>query len=154
MARYRWSALNKQQVGTYFEYFVKMELTMYGYEVYTSEVDDRAIDFVARRGLGFIEIQAKCLRDYGYVFVPKSLFTPRPELYLALGLLFDGKEPEAFLVPSTVWLTPDNVFVDRNYDAPGLKSKPEWGINVSRKNLENLEPYSFAKALVRSSAEA
>jgi len=154
MARYLWSSLNKQQVGTYFEYFVKMELTMYGFEVYSSEVDDRAIDFVARREAGFIEVQAKCLRDYGYVFIPKSLFTPRPHAYVALGLLFDGKEPQAFFVPSTVWLAPNNVFVARDYDAPGLKSKPEWGINVSRRNMEQLEPYSFANSLMRNPAEA
>ena len=149
MPRYHWSGLNKQQVGTYFEYFVKMELTMYGYEVFTSEVDDRAIDFVARRDSGSIEVQAKCVRDYGYVFVPKSLFAPRDGLYLALGLLFDGKEPEAYLVPSTVWLTRNTVFVERDYDAPGLTSKPEWGINVSRKNMVMLEPYVFGNALDR-----
>ena len=31
MPRYQWSALNAQQVGAYTEYFVKMELTMYGF---------------------------------------------------------------------------------------------------------------------------
>jgi hypothetical protein len=34
MQRYQWSRLNKQQVGAYAEYFVKMELTMYGFQVY------------------------------------------------------------------------------------------------------------------------
>ena len=41
MPRYNWKPLNNQQVGSYVEYFVKMELTMYGFEVYTTEVDDR-----------------------------------------------------------------------------------------------------------------
>jgi hypothetical protein len=154
MPRYHWCALNKQQVGTYFEYFVKMELTMHGYEVYTSEVDDRAIDFVARRGSGFVEIQVKCLRDYGYAFIPKSLFKPREDVYIALGLLFDGKEPEAYLVPSTVWLAPNAVFVERDYDAPGQKSRPEWGINVSRKNMAALEKYVFANTLGDPPTEA
>jgi hypothetical protein len=152
MTRYLWSALNNQQVGTYFEYFVKMELTMYGYEVYTSEVDDRAIDFVARRGNGFIEVQVKCLRNYGYVFMPKSLFTPREGVYVALGLLFDGKEPDAYLIPSAVWMSPSSIFVDRDYDTPGLKSKPEWGINVSRKNMAALQEYAFSRALAHSTA--
>ena len=63
MPRYQWSALNTQQVGAYAEYFVKMELTMYGFEVYTTEVDDHGIDFVARRyGGPFIEVQVKSLR--------------------------------------------------------------------------------------------
>lgn len=73
--RYRWSQLNLQQVGTYTEYFVKMELTMYGFQVYTTEVDNHGIDFVARHGRGtFLEIQVKSLRvkrgkRSGYVFV-------------------------------------------------------------------------------------
>ena len=144
MPRFAWNALNKQQVGTYFEYFVKMELTMYGYEVYTTEVDDRAVDFIARKnGSSFIEVQAKCLRKFGYVFVQKSNFAPRNGLYLALGLLNEGKEPQAYLIPSTVWLQPNSVFVSRDYKTPELKSKPEWGINVSAKNIGLLEQYSF-----------
>ena len=46
--RFDWKKLNRQQVGAFSEYFVKMELTMYGFQVYGSEVDDRGIDFVAR----------------------------------------------------------------------------------------------------------
>lgn len=148
MPRYQWSRLNNQQVGAYFEYFVKMELAMFGFEVYTTEVDDRGIDFVARQcGAPFIEVQVKSLRDYGYIFMPKSYFVPRENLYVAVGLLFEGKEPLSFLVPATVWNNPDSVFVDRNYGAPGQKSKPEWGINLSRKNLPRLEQYAMASAL-------
>ena len=149
MSRYNWSSLNTQQVGTYFEYFVKMELTMYGYEVYTTEIDDRSIDFIARKnGCPFIEIQAKSLRSYGYVFMPKTHFKPREGVYVALGLLFEGKEPISYLIPSKVWLQPNSVFVERNYDAPGLKSKPEWGINLSQKNLPEIEKFAIDKMLV------
>jgi len=48
MQRYQWAKLNEQQVEAYAEYFVKMELTMYGFQAYETEVDDRGIDFVAR----------------------------------------------------------------------------------------------------------
>lgn len=47
MQRHIWSKLNKQQVGAFTEYIVKMELTMYGFQVYGTEVDDRGIDFIA-----------------------------------------------------------------------------------------------------------
>jgi len=148
MTRYSWSGLNKQQVGAYFEYFVKMEFTMHGFEVYSPEVDDRGVDFVARRSnSGFIEVQAKSLRKYGYVFMRKTHFLPRSGLYLALGLLFDGKEPEAFLIPSTVWNHPDSTFADRDYTGPGQTSEPEWGINVSRGNKMRLEEYSMSSVL-------
>ena len=148
MPRSNWSALKKQQVGAYFEYFVKMEFTRYGFEVYTPEVDDRGIDFVARReGGAFVEVQVKALRDYGYAFLRKAHFTPRHGLYVAVGLLIDEHEPGAYLVPSTVWCEPNHVFVDREYDKPGQKSKPEWGLNVSRKNMGTIEPYAFSLML-------
>ena len=155
MSRYLWSKLNTQQVGAYFEYFMKMEFTMYGFEVYTAEVDDRGVDFVARKDKGaFLEVQAKSLRDFGYVFMRKSHFQPKEGLYVALGLLAEGKEPMSFLLPSQIWRTPDAVFVDRDYESPGLKSQPEWGINFSRKNLSVLAPYSLPSMLERLAAQS
>ncbi len=75
MQRYDWKKLNNQQVGAYTEYFVKMELTMYGFQVFTTEVDDRGIDFVARyEAQPFVEIQVKSLRSMGYVFMQKTKF--------------------------------------------------------------------------------
>ena len=60
MSRFRWAGLNRQQVGRYAEYFVKMEFTMHGFQVYSAEVDDRGIDFVARHEDGtFYEVQVK-----------------------------------------------------------------------------------------------
>lgn len=147
MARYHWSALNNLQVGAFAEYFVKMELTMYGFEVYTTEVDDRGIDFVARKGRGpFIEVQVKSLRDYGYVFMQKTKFELRDNVFLALGLLFDNEPPRLFLIPANAWKAPNEVFVDRLYE--GLKSKPEWGINISRKNMSILEEFAYDKAVM------
>jgi hypothetical protein len=147
MQRYIWSRLNKQQVGAYTEYFVKMELTMYGFQVYSTEVDDRGIDFVARHGRGpFIEVQVKSLRASGYVFMHKSKFSLKEHLYLALGLLSEGKPPELFLIPSFVWETPNVAFVSRDY-GERLKSKPEWGLNISPRNRPVLEPYRFENSV-------
>ena len=146
--RHSWKGLNKQQVGAYAEYFVKMELTMHGFQVYSTEVDDRGIDFVARRETGpFIEIQVKSLRSLGYVFMQKTKFPLRPHTYLAMCLFTEGEEPKLFLIPSTVWLTPNAVFVDRNYDGDGMTSKPEWGVNVSKKNMPSLWQYAFESTI-------
>lgn len=147
MQHYAWSRLNKQQVGAYAEYFVKMELTMYGFQVYSTEVDDRGIDFVARYDSGaFIEVQVKSLRALGYVFLPKTKFVLSDSLYVALSLLFEGQPPELYLVPSRVWETPNAVFVSRDY-GEGLKSMPEWGLNISQRNMAALEPYRFENAV-------
>lgn len=156
MARYNWSRLNTLQVGAYAEYFVKMEFAMYGFEVYTSEVDDRGIDFVARYGgagaaggAGFVEVQVKSTRAYNYVFVHKSKFRLDQGRYLALVLLFDGEPPRLYLIPSTVWLAPNGVFVDNDYGFEGAKSKPEYGINLSQKNMPALEPFLFDPLIER-----
>ncbi len=45
---YLWSMLTNLQIGRYTEYYVKMEFTLHGYDVYPDEVDDKGIDFVIR----------------------------------------------------------------------------------------------------------
>ena len=142
MPRYKWSRLNKQQSGAYTEYFVKMELTMHGFQVYETEVDDRGVDFIARFERGpFIEVQVKSLRSLGYVFMQKSKLPLHEHSYLALGLLFEDDPPALYLIPSTAWSNPKGCFVDRKYE--GLKSQPEWGLNISKKHMSALEPYIF-----------
>lgn len=146
MPRYVWSALSKQQVGAFAEYFVKMELTMYGFQVYGTEVDDRGIDFVARYEQGpFIEVQVKSLRDKGYVFMQKEKFVLREHLLLALALLVDGQAPDLYLIPSVVWKEGNAIFVSHDYEKK--KSRPEWGLNISKKNMALLEPYRFEQII-------
>lgn len=50
MEEYDWSRLTHLQVGRFAGYFVKMEFTLYGFDVYQAEVDDKGIDFVIRKG--------------------------------------------------------------------------------------------------------
>jgi hypothetical protein len=42
-----------------------MDFTLYGFEVYSSEVDDRGIDFVVRSASGrYYDVQVKSVRDF------------------------------------------------------------------------------------------
>ncbi len=142
MGRYSWGRLNKQQVGRFAEYFVKMEFALYGFEVYTAEVDDRGIDFVARyESSGFYEVQVKSVRGGGYVFMQKSKFPLKPDRLLALVLLEEDQPPDLYLIPATAWQTPNALLVGRDYE--GLKSKPEWGLQLSAGNLPLLGSYHF-----------
>ena len=153
MARFSWGGLNKQQVGHYAEYFVKMEFTMHGYQVYSAEVDDRGIDFVVRHGVGtFLEVQVKSLRDKGYIFIQKAKTRLTSDRLVAVVLFAEGQEPDLFLIPMTVWKTPDPLFVDHDY-VDG-RSKPEYGINVSTKNRARLESYRFHTVIARLVAES
>lgn len=140
--RYSWGRLNHLQVGRFAEYFVKMEFALYGFEVFTSEVDDRGIDFVARYGNScFYEVQVKSTRNFNYVFMHKSKFPIRPDRLLGLVLLQDNQLPDLYLIPATAWQSPNALLVDRDYE--NGKSKPEWGVSLSARNLPLLAPYRF-----------
>jgi len=112
-----------------------MEFTLHGFDVYSSEVDDRGIDFVIRSERAgqqrYYDIQVKSARNAGYIFLPKETCRLRENLLIAVVLFLPGRAPDFYLIPSTVWLSPDGkVFVSRDY-GEGKKSKPEWGINLS-----------------------
>ena len=47
-----WSQLNNLQLGEYGEYYAKMEFASYGFKVFTSEVDDHGVDFIAQDNSG------------------------------------------------------------------------------------------------------
>lgn len=140
-----WSKLNHLQLGRYAEYYAKMEFASYGFEVYTSEVDDHGIDFIAKLpgNNKFYEVQVKSVRDYGYVYISKSKMPRLAEDRLVCYLHFvDGQLPDVFVIPAKAWEKPNAVLVDRKYDKPGHKSDPEWGINISRKNYDLISEYS------------
>ena len=140
--KYQWSRLNHLQVGRYAEYFTKMEFTLFGYEVYTSEVDDRGIDFVVRGTSGnYYEVQVKSLRGHGYIFFPKDRFTLSPNRLAAVVIFLNDQPPSLYLIPASAWRAPNELLVSRDYE--GKKSEPEWGLNVSAKNMKLLEAYKF-----------
>jgi len=115
----RWSHLSTQRLGKYAEYYTKMEFTLHGFDVYGA----------------------------GYAFFAKSKFTPRPGLFAVLALFLWDAPPDLYLIPSSVWLQPNALFVSRDYEAGS--SDPEWGISLSRKQLPLLAPYQFATIVRR-----
>jgi len=147
MPKYEWKKLNNLQVGAYAEYVVKMEFAMYGFEVYSSDVDDHGIDLIARvGGNSFIEVQVKSIRNQtGYVFMRKTKFEIKENIYLAFVHFIEGQPPKLYLIPSTRWQTPDKIYSDRNYE--GKKSQPEWGLSISPKNIAELEKFGFEKTI-------
>jgi hypothetical protein len=142
LARYNWHRMNHLQVGRFAEYFVKMEFALYGFEVYSAEVDDRGIDFVVRsEGGQFYEIQVKSIRGLNYVFLQKDKFPLRPDRIAAVVVLLEGKPPELFLIPAQSWRSPNVLLVSHDFE--GKQSKPEWGLNLSNKNRPLLEGFRF-----------
>ena len=148
MEKYTWNRLNHLQLGRYAEYLAKMEFTLYGFGVYTAEVDDRGIDFVVRLSNSrYYDIQVKSSRSLHYIFFPKDKFDLRENLLAVVVIFVEDKDPQLYLIPSMAWSEPNALFVSRNYE--GKKSKPEWGLNLSQKNLPLLAEFSFDKAVQR-----
>ncbi|MEO8396304.1 MAG: DUF4365 domain-containing protein [Chloroflexota bacterium] len=149
MQKYLWDRLNKRQLGTYAKYCLKAEFAMYGFVINETEIDEHGTYFVARYNeTPLFEVQVRSVRQTtSYTFMLKSKFVLEERRYLALALLFESQPPSLYLIPSIRWQTPDFVFVDRNYE--GLQSAPEWGISISPRNLQALEPYLFESTVER-----
>jgi len=82
MDRHNWQRLNHLQIGRYAEYFVKMEFTLYGFEVYQAEVGDKEIDSVIRKEpQTYYDIQVKSVRGSNYIFFRKGCFALRDNLF-------------------------------------------------------------------------
>jgi hypothetical protein len=148
MPNLNWSKLNSLQLGRYADYYAKMEFASYGLEVYTSEVDDHGIDFIAKTKSGrYIEIQVKSVRQTNYVFMQKEKWNIEDaNIYLALLLFEDGKLPDTYLIPAMAWKTPNPLLCDKDYE--GLKSKPEYGLNLSKKNLPLLQEFTLEEIVL------
>ena len=136
MPNLNWSELKPLQLGRYAEYYAKMEFTSYGYEVYTSEVDDHGVDFIAKSPAGqFLEVQVKAMRNKNYVSIHKNKIK-LDDAHLVCYIVFNnGSFPDVYIIPATVWTEPNGVFVSYDY------KNPEWGINYSLKNAHLLNPY-------------
>jgi hypothetical protein len=140
-----WKALTKQQLGRYAEYFVKMRFTLRGWSVYSPEIDDRSVDFVAVRPKSekFFVVQVKSIRGAGYAFVRKRLSPLSDTRLLALAIFGAPAVPDLYLIPSTVWRIPDRCFVSRDF-GPGRKSEPEWGVEATARHIQSrLQEFAF-----------
>lgn len=149
MPRTTWSELTPMQLGKYGEYYAKMEFTSYGFDVYTSEVDDHGVDFIAKNGNGvFYEIQVKSIRDDNYVFIKKSKLILKDNHLICLIRFNDGELPDCYVFPATVFNNPDgSLFTSKDYE--GLKSLPEYGISIKKKeNLNKMQKYKVEKILL------
>ena len=147
--QFNYSHLNHLQIGRIGEYWVKIWLTLLGYDAYTNDVDDKGIDFVIRLNEEkHVDIQVKTMRgESSYVFVNKESWKSglRRNLYLALVILKNNASPTIYFIPSIDWLKPNNLLRDHDYSKEGQTSKPDWGINVSKKNMEILKQYDLTK---------
>jgi hypothetical protein len=135
-----WSRLTRTEVSRFGHAIIAVALEREGFAV--SEPDDRGItDLIATRAGQRLEVTVRTLRSLTYTYVEKHRFDLRADRCVALVLLLAQREPLAFLIPAQAWRSPDAVLVSRDYEHAA--SRPEWGINVSRRNLALLERYAL-----------
>ena len=149
MYNLQWSRkeLSSNKLGTFGEYYAKMSLASYGMSIYTSEVDDHGIDFVAETGHGFLKFQVKTIRQgTGYVYMAKKYFDITDKnLYLLLITLTDGEHPALYVLPSALW---ESIFEDNKlFVYHSTYEEPEYGINLSKKNLPLIEKFRLEKMI-------
>lgn len=143
MSNLNWSNLRSLQFGRYAEYYAKMEFASYGFEIYTPEIDDHGVDFVVRHKgeEEFYEVQVKGVRKNNYWYILKDKLTISDKFLICYLRFADGKLPDLYVFPTSVWKKPNALFVDRPYESTTHKSKPEYGFSYNQKNAPLIEPY-------------
>jgi hypothetical protein len=143
------SKLSSKKFGTYIEYLAKLQFLKYGFDIYHPEIDDKGIDFIVRISAGvYLEIQTKGRRSHDYFYMEKPKFPINESTYLFLALCPEKISEDTFyLIPSTAWRTPNDLFRDRDYVKKGQKSKPEWGLTFTKKSLPLLDYYRFSERI-------
>ena len=137
-----WSKLNRQQLGAYAEYYAKMGFVSYGFHVYTSEIDDHGVDFVAESPAGELFcVQVKGVSGSNYTFIKQDKIVCDVSHLVCYLRFEEGAMPEVFVFPASVWNNPNALFVRRDFNSQRQKSKPEYGIQYSAKNRHLLEGY-------------
>jgi hypothetical protein len=151
--RYDWHRLTRPQKDKYGEYYLKMELTMWGLDIFASEIATAGADLLVRIDPTLhYEVHTRTVRGFRSVLFDKEHFSPKGNLFAAIVMLEQYQPPKLFMVPSTVWSNPNDLFFSKEYE--GMLSSPKWGINLSHKNLPSLDAYAFEKIVgdwIRSS---
>ena len=104
-----------------------------------TEGEARRNRLTAAKGDVSITVWVATRKGLRYPFWIKTDWQPHEQHFACLVRLPEVGAAEVYVIPTTVWAAPDGVFVSRDY--VGLGSPPEWGINLSTRNLPALSPY-------------
>ena len=77
---------------------------MYGFDVYSAEVDDKGIDFVIRKNENQsygIQVKSDC--NLSYIIVRIEECELRNNLLISVVLFTNLKTPSRYLIPSIAW---------------------------------------------------
>lgn len=132
----KWSSINNLKLGKIAEYYTKIEFLSHNYNIYSPVVDDHGIDLVVKNHKNEFYVQVKSLCKGNYVYILKNKIVLDKKHIVCFLPFKDDKIPDIYIIPATVWKTPNKIFVDRK-----KYKKPEYGINYSMKNIPLLNQF-------------
>ena len=130
------------------QHFVKLELMKARIEVFQNESANKGIEFIVKNKLGnYHEIYLQPInleKDRGVKIPKPELGNLKDSLWIALVLLMKETDPVLYLIPSTIFKTPDNYIFFENEQGERFSYLSNWEIKVFTKAIPELSKYEFA----------
>jgi len=141
--RYNYKGLNGPELNEKAKEMFESEFKRTGFIVNRVKWNYRTISLLVSSDKGIRHlVHIRSVRDYNYIYFKKKEFPLRPTWLAGVALLFEGQKPQLYLIPSKEWGKPNSLLKDRNYPPP-RKSDPEWGINLTKKNMPLLAQFAL-----------
>lgn len=133
--------LNTVQKGSFAEAYAKMAFTLEGFEVYTTEYDDRGIDFVVRHKPGaYLSVQVKSTGVSANPFIYADNFQCSSDFLVCAVRLLEGRLPELYLARGTDWNHNKECL---HINPGGGDAGPYYELRFSKKYSRSLEQHRF-----------
>lgn len=117
------------------------------HHVIQSYLNHKGVHFRVINRVGESEYDILCrqinIEKTNYAFISKGDLERGlgDDLWIGLVLFVDGQKPTKYLFPSKVWKEPNQMFTD------SAVKNPEFGINLNKKTIKDLQEYSFEKMI-------
>lgn len=139
-------SMNATDLGKYAKVFFSDKLKTLGFDLIDYNLD--GADICAKRKDKYYKFKVKSIRkpNTRYIKIKKKDVDIKDEsLFIAAILFYSDDTSKVFLIP-VIDLTKDNDLF-RNRDYLKMKSTPEWGLNITEKNMNILNQYEIGKML-------
>lgn len=142
MLKTNYKHLNNIQKGSFAEAYAKMAFTLEGFEVYTTDYDDRGIDFIVRAPVGdrYLRVQVKSTDGSANPFVYSEKFEETPEFLVCAVRLVEGQVPQVYLARGTDWKQEMDCL---HFNPEGGRAGAYYEFRFARKYSESMERHKF-----------
>jgi len=138
--------MNKYEFNKWAVSVVEQAFIQRGFKVENINLPAAEADFLAVSSSGEnLKVKVRAISQIGsYVFSLKKHFNINDfDLYMVIAYIPNKDEQELYLIPASEWGKDIYPFKGKDYNKPGQKSQPEWGVSFSMKAKAALETYRF-----------